>query len=148
MISTTEYDAPAVWAPLLIAWANEQAEFCEDIVRVALQRSAMTEAERAQARVTEFRRVADRARVRLVDLSKLPDADPMDDHITEANALTRQIAAETTPRADEPPHQLVGFVGWLRALVGHLLPWVSAETWQTCSALMLMDRERAQGRLP
>lgn len=140
MTTLTEYDAPTVWAPRLISWANEQAEFCEDIVRVALQLSAMTEAEKAQARVTEFRRVADRARVRLVDLSKLPDADPMDDHITEANALTRQIAAETTTRADEPPKQLVPFVDWLRARISHILPGLSTETWQAIGCLILMAR--------
>ena len=141
---TTEYDAPAVWAPLLISWATDQAEFCEDMVRVALQRSAMTEAERAQARVTEFRRVADRARVRLVEISGLTEADVMDAPATvEPQAVGLADACKV-----EPPRQLVGFVGWLRALVGHLLPWVSAETWQTCSALMLMDRERSQGRLP
>lgn len=50
-------------------------------------------------------------------------------------------------QAEEPPRQLVPFTGWLRALVGHLLPFVTAETWQTCASLMLMDRARQDGQL-
>lgn len=56
-------------------------------------------------------------------------------------------SAPRPARPHQPPAKLVPFVGWLRALIGHLLPWVTAETWQTCGALMLMDRDRQRGAL-
>lgn len=57
------------------------------------------------------------------------------------------VAISEAMEQQEPPRQLVPFVSWLRALIGHLLPWVTAETWQTCGALMLMDRDRQRGAL-
>lgn len=105
----------------------------------------IADAESAQAQVKRFRVGIDRLRVRLVQLSGLTLADVEPPAMVEPQSvgLADACAAES-----EPPHQLVSFVGWLRALVGHLLPWVSAETWQTCASLMQMDRERSQGRLP
>ncbi len=62
-------------------------------------------------------------------------------------AIVSSPAAGDDAPAEEPPRKLVPFVSWLRALIGHALPWVTAETWQTCGALMLMDRERQRGAL-
>lgn len=143
MTTQTEYDAPAIWAPRLIAWAEQGRDHYEAAANVQRERGHHGNAADYMALAASWQVIADRARVRLVDISGLTEADVMDAPVPMPQAVGLADACKV-----EPPHQLVGFVGWLRALVGHLLPWVSAETWQTCSALMLMDRERAQGRLP
>lgn len=133
---TTDYDAPAVWAPRLIAWAEKGLDHYEAAANVQRERGHQGIAADYLALAAQWQRIADRARVRLVDISTLSDVDPMDDHITEANALTRQIVAQ----ADEPPKQLVPFVDWLRARISHILPGLSTETWQAIGCLILMAR--------
>lgn len=122
--TTTIDDQPQVWLPRLIAWAEREQRDLLELADDSRQKGHPKNAASLKAEAGKFVWVADWARTRLVDLSELSLAD-----------------------IDEPPSTLVAFSGWLRRFCGRLLPWVTAETWQTCAAMILADRERQRGVL-
>jgi hypothetical protein len=133
--ATTLDDQRTVWVPRLIDWANIQA--AEYLVQAADCRSKgyVRNAESFVATAKRYRHVADRARVLLVDMRDVHEHEP-------------PAGLADLMRADEPPCRLVLLVDWLQAKLGRWLPWVRTESWQMIATQVLMDRERAAGRLP
>lgn len=147
MISQPIYfdDLRAVWAERLVEWAERQADEYTIDAQVMVRQGRPQLAAESMASAARYRGYADRARVLLVDMSDVTaDEPPAHNHTPACPILDCPLAPAT---ADAPPSTLAAFTGWLVEKLGRWLPWVSSETWQTCAALIQMDRERARGRL-
>lgn len=118
---TTEYDAPAVWAPRLVAWAErEQADLLE-MAEDSRQKGHRKNAASLTAEAGRYIWIADYARSRLVDLSDLTQADV---------------------QADEPPAPLVDLTDWLRGKLGRYFPRVPVTIWQGIATVLHSWRGR------
>lgn len=104
--TATTYDAPAVYLPHLIAWAERADNFY----------------------------VADWARTRLVDISGLT-LDDADEHAA-IQAKTASLMARGVLLPDAPPSTLVGLTDWLRCQVGRWFPSLPNEMWQGVAYLL------------
>lgn len=143
--TTYDHERRAVWVPRFIDWANaEAADRVLDARAFAHQGKPRLASDYLEI-AARYRGYADRARVLLVDLSDVTADEPPAHKHTSACPITDCPFAPAT--SDAPPSTLVAFTGWLIEKLGRWLPWVSSETWQTCAALIQMDRERARGGL-
>ena len=113
---TTDYDAPSVYLPRLIEWADQaEARFIKQACgQVRLGFASNAEAYTGLA--GEYREIAERARARLVDLSELTIAD--------------------VQAADEPPSTLVELTDWLRNKLSRDFPLMRPELWQALACVL------------
>jgi len=134
MTTTTDHEDRAVWVPALIAWAEQERDHYEAHAFRLRWGGQLTNAADYMALAASAQLIADRARVLLVPASQpvgLADA---------CAALPDWTPPVFAPASDEPPAQLVPFVGWIRLKFGALLPGLSVETWQAIGCLILMAR--------
>lgn len=124
-ITTATYDEPVVWAPLLIDWAEQKAADYSCCANDLRRDGCPNNAADHDAVAAEYRAISFRACQRLLVAS--------DNKLAEVNGLTAQIN-------DEPPRPLVDLTAWLCGKVGHWLPWVTSETWQTIGMLLMRGR--------
>ena len=109
--TATDYDAPAVYLPRLIAWAEGAIErFSEKAGDQAAQGFA-SNAEAYIAVAREYRAIAVWARCRLVDLSD-PDLD------------------------DAPPAPLVDLTEWLKGKLGADFPLMRDDLWKALATVL------------
>lgn len=132
MTTQVDYDSPAVWAPKLIAWAERERRYCYEEAQSSRRRGNPKTAASYLATADELALIADRARVRLVDMSELTLAD-LDDAAEPPAPRPAHVCTEGCGflpcEPPGPPAQLPDLGGWLRARLGRWFPSVPTAVW-------------------
>lgn len=119
MISqSASYDAPAVYLPRLIAWADQQRAALEAAGASLRAEGNLYYATKAGQEAGRYAAGAERLRERLIREHELTLAD---------------VQAQ---EASEPPRTLVGLTDWLVTMLGRWFPGLPREGWQAIACAL------------
>jgi hypothetical protein len=121
--TATDYDAPAVYLPKLIEWADNGCLYYSKAADSERIHSRTREAMDCDVRAVQYRHTAQWARGRLMDIVEL--------------------TLDGVEPDDAPPAPLVDLTAWLKGKLERHFPHMRPELWQALAAVLRPFRRQS-----